>query len=76
MKPSFYVIAESSLGEIVEDIAASDIDELIKSTRESFACMNGCHDTSDGDVSWIDVKFIKVEDEDGNDITDEANALV
>ena len=70
---NYYVEAESRIGELAEDIEAQDLNELVQFTRETFAYMNGCHDTSDVDVSWIKFKFTKVEDEDGEDITDEAN---
>ena len=69
---SYYVEAHNSNGSLAEDIEAEDLDQLAQFVRESFAYMNGCHDTSEIDVSWITFKYDRVEDEDGNDITEEA----
>ena len=72
MKNLYYVQAHSSLGELDEDIEAEDLYQLAQFVRETFAYMNGCHDTSDVDVSWIEFTYDLVEDEDGEDITAEA----
>lgn len=69
---SYYVEAHNSTGSLAEDIEAEDLEQLAQFVRESFAYMNGCHDTSEVDVSWIKFTYDLVEDEDGNDITDEA----
>ena len=69
---SYYVKAHSNLGELEEDINAEDLSQLADFVRETFAYMNGCHDTSEVDCSWIEFEYDYVEDEDGNDVTDEA----
>ena len=69
---SYYVEAHNNTGSLAEDIEAKDLEQLAQFVRESFAYMNGCHDTSDVDVSWIKFEYDLVEDEDGNDITEEA----
>ena len=68
----YHVEAHSNFGSFAEDINAEDLRQLVQFVRETFACMNGCHDTSDVDVSWIEFEYDLVEDEDGNDITEEA----
>ena len=73
---NYYVEAESSFSELAEDINAKDLNELVQFTRESFAYMNGCNDTSEEDVSWINFKFTYVEDEAGDDVTEEANSHI
>ena len=69
---SYYVKAHSNLGELEEEINAEDLSQLADFVRETFAYMNGCHDTSEVDCSWIEFEYDYVEDEDGNDVTDEA----
>ena len=69
---SYYVKAHSTMGELEEDINAEDLSQLADFVRETFAYMNGCHDTSEVDCSWIEFEYDCVEDEDGNDVTDEA----
>lgn len=69
---NYYVEAHSSMGSLSEDIEASDLCDLAQKVRETFAWMNGCHDTSDVDCSWIDFTYDLVEDEDGDDVTSEA----
>ena len=69
---SYYVKAHSNLGELEEDINAEDLSQLADFVRETFAYMNGCHDTSEVDCSWIEFEYDCVEDEDCNDVTDEA----
>ena len=69
---SYYVKAHSTMGELEEDINAEDLSQLADFVRETFAYMNGCHDTSEVDCSWIEFEYDYVEDEDGNDVTDEA----
>ena len=69
---NYYVKAHSNLGELEEDINAEDLSQLADFVRETFAYMNGCHDTSEVDCSWIEFEYDYVEDEDGNDVTDEA----
>lgn len=70
---SYYVEAHNDSGSLAEDINADDLCQLAQFVRESFAYMNGCHDTSEVDVSWIMFEYDLVEDEDGNDITAEAS---
>lgn len=72
----YYVEAHNNAGSLAEDIAAEDLDQLTQFVRESFAYMNGCHDTSEVDCSWIKFEYDVVEDEDGNDITEEARKHV
>ena len=72
MKSSYYVEAHSNFGSFSEDITAKDLTELAQFVCETFAYMNGCNDTSEVDVSWIKFEYDYVEDENGNDITDEA----
>lgn len=69
---SYYVKAHSEMGELEEEINAEDLSQLADFVRETFAYMNGCHDTSEVDCSWIEFEYDYVEDEDGNDVTDEA----
>lgn len=69
---SYYVKAHSKMGELEEDINARDLSQLAEFVRESFAYMNGCRDTSEVDCSWIEFEYDHVEDEDGDDVTDEA----
>lgn len=73
---SYYVEAHNSTGSLSEDIEAEDLDQLAQFVRESFAYMNGCHDTSEVDCSWIKFEYDYVEDEDGNDVTAEAQKYV
>lgn len=73
---SYYVKAHNSTGSLAEDIEAEDFDQLAQFIRESFAYMNGCHDTSEVDCSWIKFEYDYVEDEDGNDVTVEAQKYV
>ena len=56
-------------GQILE---AEDFEQLKTYVQETFAWMNGCHDTSDVDCSYIKFDYDYVEDEDGNDVTKEA----
>ena len=72
----YHVEAKFGNDEIDTDISASSLEELVKFTRETFAQMHGCRDTSTVDVSWIDFKFINVEDENGNNVTKEANEAI
>ena len=69
---TYYVEAHNSTGSLADEIEAEDLDQLAQFVRESFAYMNGCRDTSDVDCSWIKFKYDRVEDEDGNDITEDA----
>ena len=69
---SYYVEAHSKFGSFEDEIKAKDLYELAKFVRETFAWMNGCHDTSEVDCSWIKFEYDYVEDEDGNDVTEEA----
>ena len=69
---SYYVKAHSNMDELEEEINAEDLSQLADFVRETFAYMNGCHDTSEVDCSWIEFEYDYVEDEDGNDVTDEA----
>lgn len=69
---SYYVKAHSNMDELEEEINAEDLSQLADFVRETFAYMNGCHDTSEVDCSWIEFEYDCVEDEDGNDVTDEA----
>lgn len=71
---SYYVEAHSGSSSLAEDINAEDFTQLAQFVRESFAYMNGCSDTSDVDCSWIKFTYDLVEDDDGNDVTDEARA--
>ena len=73
---SYYVEAHNSMGSLAEDIEAEDFVQLAQFVRESFAYMNGCHDTSEVDCSWIKFEYDYVEDEDGNDVTAEAQKYV
>lgn len=73
---SYYVEAHNSTGSLAQDIEADDFDQLAQFVRESFAYMNGCHDTSEVDCSWIKFEYDYVEDEDGNDVTAEAQKYV
>lgn len=76
MKPSYYVEAHSNIGSMSEDIEAEDFAELAQFVRERFAYMNGCHDTSEVDCSWIDFEYDLVEDDEGEDVTSEAQKYV
>ena len=73
MNHTYYVEAHNSNGSFAEDISAEDLVQLAQFVRETFAHMNGCHDTSEVDCSWISFEYDLVEDEDGNDITSMAN---
>jgi hypothetical protein len=73
---SYYVEAHNSTGSLAKDIEAEDFDQLAQFIRESFAYMNGCRDTSEVDCSWIKFEYDYVEDEDGNDVTVEAQKYV
>ena len=73
---SYYVEAHNSMGSLAKDIEAEDFDQLAQFVRESFAYMNGCHDTSEVDCSWIKFEYDYVEDEDENDVTAEAQKYV
>ena len=73
---NYYVEAHSKLGSFSNEITAKDLNELAQFVRETFAYMNGCNDTSDIDCSWIKFTYDSVEDEDGNDITDEAQKYI
>lgn len=73
---SYYVEAHNSTGSLAADIEAEDFDQLAQFVRESFAYMNGCRDTSEVDCSWIKFEYDYVEDEDGNDVTAEAQKYV
>ena len=73
---SYYVKAHNSTCSLAGDIEAEDFDQLAQFVRESFAYMNGCHDTSEVDCSWIKFEYDYVEDEDGNDVTAEAQKYV
>jgi hypothetical protein len=73
---SYYVEAHNSTGSLAKDIEAEDFDQLAQFIRESFAYMNGCRDTSEVDCSWIKFEYDYVEDEDGNDVTAEAQKYV
>ena len=68
----YYVEAHNNSGSFAEEIEAEDLTQLAQFVREKFAYMNGCHDTSEIDCSWITFEYDIVEDEDGNDITEEA----
>ena len=68
----YYVEAHNNSGSFAEEIEAEDLTQLAQFVREKFAYMNGCHDTSEIDCSWINFEYDIVEDEDGNDITEEA----
>lgn len=72
MRHHYYVEAHSHMGSLAEEIDADDLYQLAQFVRESFAHMNGCHDTSEVDCSWIKFTYDLVEDEDGNDVTAEA----
>ena len=73
---TYYVEAHSNFGSFEDEIQANDFTELAKFVRETFAWMNGCHDTSDVDCSWIKFEYDYVEDEDGNDVTKEAKKYI
>lgn len=73
---TYYVEASSKFGSLERDFEAEDLTELAQFVRETFAYMNGCEDTSEVDCSWIKFKYIKVEDEDGEDITEEAKKFI
>ena len=68
----YYVEAHDNNGSFAEEIEAEDLTQLAQFVRETFAYMNGCHDTSEIDCSWINFEYDIVEDEDGNNITEEA----
>ena len=68
----YYVEAHNNSGSFAEEIEAEDLTQLAQFVREKFAYMNGCHDTSEIDCSWIKFEYDIVEDEDGNNITEEA----
>ena len=67
-----YDEAHNNNGSFAEEIEAEDLTQLAQFVRETFAYMNGCHDTSEIDCSWINFEYDIVEDEDGNNITEEA----
>jgi len=69
---NYYVEAHNNTGSFAEDIVAEDLDQLAQFVRETFAYMNGCHDTSEVDCSWIKFEYDVVEDDEGNDVTEEA----
>lgn len=73
---TYYVEASSNLGSLERDFEAHDFTELAQFVRETFAYMNGCEDTSKVDCSWIKFEYIKVENEDGEDITNEAKKYI
>lgn len=68
----YYVEAHNNNGSFAKDIEAENLTQLAQFVRETFAYMNGCHDTSEIDCSWIKFEYDCVEDEDDNDITEEA----
>lgn len=70
---SYYVEAHRRNGDsFAQDIEAKDLDQLADFVRETFVYMEGCHDTSEVDCSWVKFEYDLVEDEDGEDITEEA----
>jgi len=71
----YYVEAVARHGFSIDDeIEASSLEELAQFVRETIAFhRDGIHDTSEIDCSYIDFEYNHVEDENGNDVTAEAN---
>lgn len=75
-KTLYYVEAHTKSGDsLAEDIWADNLWQLATFVRESFAHMNGCHDTSEVDCSWIKFEYDFVEGDEGEDLTAEANRI-
>lgn len=70
-----YYSVEASAGDfhMSDEIQASDLGELAQFVRETIAYhRDGVRDTSEVDCSHIKFKYEEVIDEDGNDVTKEA----
>ena len=73
MSSHHYVVdVTSSLGDIGEEYDADSLEDLASQVRAKLAWMNGAED--DSNTSWIPFEYVSVEDENGNDVTEEANA--
>lgn len=69
----YYVEAHRHNGDsFAQDIKAKDLDQLANFVRETFVYMEGCRDTSEVDCSYDKFESDLVEDENGEDITEEA----
>jgi len=68
----YVVDVTSSFGNIGEEYDADSLEDLASQIRAKLAWMNGAED--DTNTSWIPFEYISVEDENGNDVTEEANA--
>ena len=64
----------SPLGTIGEEFDAVDLEDLAAQVRAKIAYMNGAED--DTNTSWIPFEYESVEDENGNDVTEEACNVV
>ena len=76
MQRLYYVEAHTDNATLAEDFLANDLAELAKFVQEKFAYYDGNDDTSKIDCSYIKFEYDKVENEDFEDITEEANKYV
>ncbi len=70
----YSVEATSPLGELGEDFTARDLVDLASQVRGTIAFMNGREDDDGLSTSWIPFEYTSVIDENGVDLTKEANA--